>query len=434
MRKEKPAGKRRSFSALMEKNSFVMVFSLVIGFLFWCVVSMSQTNEVEKTFQNVPVRLNVEAGSLVNNRLKIYGGEAYTVDVTVKGKSYIVNDSAFADRIAVTPSLTSVSAPGSFNLPLTAVIEGYGASDVTISNLSKTTISVYFDEEVEKTFDVKVKLNESSDFSLAEGYSLETPVAKPAQITYLGPSLEIGRVAEVYATAMISGSVSQTQVLPATLVPVNADGSSDGFRNLLQKENTQVEVTVAVRFTSEYEPTVAFTNAPAGFADAGVPYTVSPESVRLSVSTADAQIINSKKISVGTVDFSQIGNKLNVFTFEAENLPYTFVDDVDSVTVSVDMSDREIRWLEVPVNAGAAELPAGVTVTSESVKSVQVVCPPERLEKLSSADAYAVPVLDGVELKPGEMTVPARIVFPEIPDVWAYDPYGVNTVTIQVAE
>ena len=423
MREQKNEGKKkRSLSALLEKNYFVMALSVLLAFVFWCIVSMSQTNEVEKTFQNISVRLSTEDSAPANKNLRIYGGTEYYVDVTVKGKSYVLNEASFADRIVVTPSFSSVSAAGSFNLPLSAVIEGYSESDAVITSMSKTSVSVYFDEEVEKKYDLTVELLQGEGYAMKEGFSAGTPTISEKTCTLVGPALEMNKIAEVKAVATLTGEISESQVLQATVVPVGVSEGVD-FANVRQKDESLIYyITLPVSFSADYTPTVSFANAPDG-AGESVAYTVSPEIVNLSVSTGDAQLIASKEINIGTIDFAELDNDVNRFRFPTESLPYTFTDELETITVTVDMSEMGKRWMEVPVNAAEAKLPAGATLVSESVKSVQIVCPADMVSKLESSDAYAVPVLDGVKLKKGDNTVPVKIVIPSVKDAWAYGSY-----------
>ena len=87
----------------MSDNKFVFVISLIIAVICWTLVSMSQTTEIEKTFKDVPVNINVDESIAKNNGLEIFGNQTFAVDVTVKGFSYVLNDPAFTnDNISVT--------------------------------------------------------------------------------------------------------------------------------------------------------------------------------------------------------------------------------------------------------------------------------------------------------------------------------------------
>lgn len=429
MAERKNAEKKKwSFSLLMEKNSFVLVLSMVLAVVFWCIVSMSQTNEVERVFQNVSVRLNTEGSAASNGNLKIYGTTEYYVDVTVNGKSYLLNDQHFKDHIVVSASLSSVSAAGSVNLPLTATIDGYSEADAQITSISKTGISVYLDEEVQKTFPLQVEVIEGENFKLQAGYTLGEPTLQTENIVLVGPAMEMSKITEVKAVATLSQTVSENQVLQATIVPVGAAENYD-FSNVHQKTDTPVYINIPVTFSSEYTPVVTFTNMPKDYETEGPSYTVYPSKVTITASTGDIQLINANEISVGTIDFSELEDDSNTFRFSTEDLPYTFAEDISYFSVTVDMSALAKRWIEVPVNTDGVKLPAGATVKDTSVKSVQVIGEEDQVMNLGSDDLYAVPVLDGVTLKKGSNTVPVKIVLKNLTNAWAYNTY---TVEIEV--
>ncbi len=80
----------------------------------------------------------------------------------------------------------------------------------------------------------------------------------------------------------------------------------------------------------------------------------------------------------------------------------------------------------MPVSTENLKLPDNAKVVSESVQSVQIVGPAESVLKIDSSEAYAVPVLDGVELKSGKNTVPAKIVLRTLTDSWVRGSYTVD--------
>ncbi len=144
---EKGAVKRSFLSRMFDNNWFVLCFSLLIAMILWCGVSMFQTTEVEKSFPNIKVHLNYEGSLPAKNDLQILGDEEYYIDVTVKGKSYLINDDDFAEKISATVSFASVSSAGTYALPVSVTVQD-GAAEVV--RYSKSTISVYVDELVEK--------------------------------------------------------------------------------------------------------------------------------------------------------------------------------------------------------------------------------------------------------------------------------------------
>ena len=426
---EKSKGVRK-LSGLMEKRSFVFVFSLLIAMVAWILVSMNQTNEVEKVFPNVKVQINVEGSLPANNNLKIFGGEDYYTDVTVKGKSYLVNDASFTEHLSVIASLSAVNAAGTYSLPLTASIVGYSENDVSVVQMSKSSVSAYFDEESERAFDLTEEIIQGEGFSLPEGYKLENARLSADSVTLTGPALTIGRITAVKAVATLDKAVTDTQTLQAEIVPVGG-ADAGNLEYVTVKDEEPVFITVPVTYTSEFKPTVSFTNMPKDLREGGAKadlfrYTVRPEKVRVSVPANERELIEADELNVGTVDFSQINNTVNEIPVSVEESAYAFEDGVTGFTVSVDMSGMDKRWLEIPVSTEGVKLPENAELLTKTVQSVQIVGPAESVGGIDAGEAYAVPLLDGVELQSGVNTVPAKIVLRTLTDSWARGSYSVE--------
>lgn len=418
--------KKLSFSVLLENNKIVFVFSIIVAILFWFAVSMYQTPETEKVFQDVKVQINFEGSTPYNNGFELYGNTDYYVDVTVKGKSYIVNDSSFSENIVATVSLSSVTTAGVYSLPLSIKL-AENTDDAEITNFSSTYIELYFDEPTTKTFDISAEVEEEKGYSLAEGFIRENPRVSVDTVTLTGPSLEINKIVSVKAVVSLSEELSATQTLEAVIVPVGANDKQT-FANVKFESEEPVFVTVPVTFSSEYTPTVTFTGMPQAYKKDGVKYVISPSKVNVTLSSADSELIDADEISVGTIDFSQINNIVNFITLSTKDLPYTLNDSVSEFVVKVDMSSMEKRWLEVPVEYDKSTLPKGATITTATIESVQIIGPKDSVMKIDGSAAYAVPVLDGIKLKKGENTVPAKILLRTLTDSWVRGEYTITIV------
>lgn len=428
MREQKKSTVRKSrFSQLLDNNYFVLVLSLVIAVVLWCAVSMFRTTEITKTFQNIKVQLNLEGSLPDNNNLQIFGEQDFTVDVTVTGKSYLINADSFANSIDATVSFASVNSAGTYSLPISV---SCSVSDVEITNVSKNSISVYFDEMVEKEFSITEDIVELGGYSLPEGFTAENPRLSVESVTLEGPSLEMNRISSVQARVELDKELTGTETFTAEIVYV-ASGAGAKIEYVAVKDDEPVYVTIPVSITSSFNPAVTFTNIPKDYRKDGIEYTASPETVNVTVSASDKALINAKEITVGSIDFSEIDNTINNFRFSTEDMPYTFADDIKNITVVVDMRSMAKRWLQVSVSAEDVNLPANATLRTETVPSVQVIGPGDSVNDIENSEAYAIPVLDGIQLQPGINTVPAKIVLRTLTDSWVR---GTYTVEIQVEE
>ena len=423
MAKTNETGVKRSFlSRIFDNNWFVLCFSLLIAVILWCGVSMFQTTEVEKTFPNIKVQMNYEGSLPANNELQICGEDEYYIDVTVKGKSYLVNDDGFAEKINATVSFTSVASAGTYALPVTVTVQD-GAAEVV--RYSKSTISVYVDELAEKEFTLTDEIVELSGYSLPEGYARENPRLSTDTVLVKGPALEISRVTAVKAVVELDKELTSTETFTANVV-IAGTSENTNLANVSLADNSPVYVTVPITYTAEYKTAVNFTNVPKAFRSEGIEYMITPETVSMTMVTGDSQTPDDEALVVGAIDFSDMNNTVNTFTFSAEDTPYTFNDGVKNFTVTVDFADMHKRWLEIAVSADDVNLPEGATILTKSIASVQVIGPADSVDAIGNGEAYAVPVLEGITLEKGVNTVPVKVILRTLNDSWVRGEYTVE--------
>ncbi|MBE6790226.1 MAG: hypothetical protein E7535_03420 [Ruminococcaceae bacterium] len=406
-----------SFSSLMSDNKFVFVLSLVIAVICWTLVSMSQTTEIERTFKDVPVNINVDESIAKNNGLEMFGNQTFSVDVTVNGFSYVLNDPAFTnENINVTASCSSVTAAGTYDLPVSATVSGV-SGDVEVVKLSSNTVKVSFDERVSKTFALTEEIKELEGYSLKQGFIRENPRLSVDSLTLSGPAKEMGKITALKAVAELDKELTVTTNLEAEIVAESANGTVD-LANFTFEITDPVYITIPVSQVGTYETAVDFIGMPQAYRTDGIEYNVYPSQVDLSVQTGVGETVldESNKLLIGTIDFNKINNVVNRITVVNKDI----ASDVKQFTVTIDMSSMSKRWLEIPVDVSSVNLPEGVKVLSESVESVQIVGPASSVMGIDQTAAYAVPVLDGIELTSGKHTVPAKIILRTLTDSWIH--------------
>ncbi len=418
--------KQFSLASLMADNRIVFLFSLVIAIGFWCLVSMSQTTEIERVFQDVKVNVALDESIAKNNGLEIFGTQDYSVDVTVKGLSYIVNDSSITnDNIKVTASCAAVTAAGTYDLPLSAAITGF-SGEAEVVNISLKSVKVSFDERVTKSFAVSEDINEIDGYSLGEGLIRENPRLNVEKIDISGPSRDISKITSVKAYIELDKELTVTESFEAVIVAESSSGVVD-LSNCTIELSEPVYITIPVKKVGKYVTAVDFIGMPQSYRENGIEYSVYPSEIDVAVMTGagDTQLNESDEILIGTIDFSEINNTNNRIVINNEKLS----SEVKNFTVTIDMSKMSKRWLEIPVDASTVTVPEGVTIVSESVESVQIVGPATSVMGIDKTAAYAVPVFDAEEYEPGTYEIPAKIVLRTLTDSWVH---GTYTVKIEV--
>lgn len=412
---------RNKKTSSTKNNLIIAVTSLVIATICWCMVSATQTTEAERTVTGVPIQIQITDEFSEETGLSIFGESSFTADVTVKGQSYIINAGNFGtESISLTASVASVAVPGKYELPVTATVISQ-SNDIEIVKVSTEKISVNFDKTVTKTFPLTESVTEGEKYSLADGIIRENPTLSRDTIDISGPSTEIAKITAVKAVVEINEKIKATTKLEATIV-FEAEGAELDDSDIKVETEDPVFITIPVSSSGIYDVKVDFSGVPADYRESGVEYTINPPTADIVYSSGSySSIIDEDgKINVGTIDFSQINNEVNYIRVTNDSLG----EEEMSFTVTVDMSSMYKRWIEIPVDTSNFELPDNVTVNTESVKSVQIIGPEDSVKNVDSTVAYAVPNLEGVNLKkPGTYTVPAKIVFRSLTNAWVYKTY-----------
>lgn len=415
--------KNASRPSLLENNKVVSIVAIFVAIICWGVVSLYETPETERVIQNVKVQITGTDELYEQYGLSVFDAEEYTVDVTVKGLSYLVNSSTFtADNISVTASCASVASSGTYPLTLSHSINGSGGIEVV--KLSKNTINVYFDKEVEKEFPLTEDIQELEGYSLAAGFIRENPVLSAETVTYSGPSRDINKVTAVKAHIELNQELKATERFDAEIIPESESGTLDVSKLTLKTEGP-IYITIPLNHTGTYETVVSFTGVPQAYRSTGLDYTVTPAAVDVTVAASTGSYdIESNQINVGSIDFSQIlGEQINYIKLKSKDVG----EEEQTFTVVVDASAYYVRWLSVPVDAEAADLPANIKVDTAAVPSVRLVGPEASLYEADDSTAYAIPVIDDpASMAPGTYTVPAKIVLRTLTDSWAYGSYTVQ--------
>ena len=415
--------KKFSFASLMADNRIVFLFSLVIAICFWCLVSMSQTTEIERVFQGVKVNIALDESVAKNNGLEIFGNQDYTVDVTVKGLSYIVNDAAFTnENIKVSASCSAVVAAGTYELPLSASISGI-SGEAEVVSISLKSIKVSFDERVTKSFALTEEIKELDGYSLKEGLIRENPRLNVEKINISGPSKDISKITSVKAYVELDKELTVTESFEAEIIAESSAGVVD-LENCKIELSEPVYVTIPINKVGKYVTAVDFIGMPQSYREEGIKYSVYPSEIDVSVmtGTGDTQLNESNEILIGTIDFSQINNTANRIVINNEKLS----SEVKNFTVTIDMSKMSKRWLEIPVETSSVTIPEGITIVSQTVESVQIVGPSASVMGIDKTAAYAVPVFEASEYSTGKHQIPAKIVLRTLTDSWVHGTYMIE--------
>lgn len=420
--------KKIDFHQLFNSNRFLIIFSVVLAFAVWVSVSMTAGADIEKTIRNVPVNLNVAKDSVpARFGLQVFGEDKYSVNVTVKGKSYVVSKLT-AEDIKVTAQTKYVSTSGKQELNLMAEPTAKERTDFTIQSLSEESIQVYFDTYKEAEYTLVPEIKADNGVIPSDEYIQEPEILSANTVKISGPTTEMNKIKTVVAHIHLKEPITATQTFDADIIPRGEYESTPQYLKINDGNgNGNITITIPVLKIKTLPVTVNFTNAPSHFIDNPLPFTCSPSSVKIAA--AESEIDKMTSVSVGTIDFSKLGALKNQFTFDADSLKNVVVmDNTSKFKVTVDASDMTSAEYNIPKeNISLVNIPEGwkATVVQAGIQSVSIVGSPDNLSSLQSSEIHAEVNFANLSLTSGTIRLPARVYVKGKGDIWAYSSYGV---------
>ena len=414
-----------SFSSLLYNKRFLLVFSFVISFILWMWVAIEQSPEVQKVITNVPVSIKYENSVPEKLGLQIFGQSDFYVDITVTGKKYIVS-SLTADDFTVVANTNNADSSGKKVLKL-YVEEKEENSDFSITSYSENEIEVFFDRYQEVELPITVNVNTTLEDMVPDKHKLGEAVPSVDRLTISGPSTIINQVDSLNANVDVSEVLTKTTTSSATITLLSKEGTKIDS-SLLKFSESNITVTLPVLKLVTLPTAVEFKNAPAYYTNNPISYSVYPASVQVAIPVDLAE--TTEYYIVDVIDFSQIGNKKNVYKINAEeSKSFEFLNsDVKSFSVTIDASNMTTKSFIVPS--------ANITVKNSSTyeinpldnsgKTITVVGTEDVLSGLSGNDFQIVVDVTEQSVSTSTKTLKGRVVVPNNKQCWAIGDCNIN--------
>lgn len=414
-----------SFSSLLYNKRFLLVFSFVISFILWMWVAIEQSPEVQKVITNVPVSIKYENSVPEKLGLQIFGQSDFYVDITVTGKKYIVS-SLTADDFTVVANTNNADSSGKKVLKL-YVEEKEENSDFSITSYSENEIEVFFDRYQEVELPITVNVNTTLEDMVPDKHKLGEAVPSVDRLTISGPSTIINQVDSLNANVDVSEVLTKTTTSSATITLLSKEGTKIDS-SLLKFSESNITVTLPVLKLVTLPTAVEFKNAPAYYTNNPISYSVYPASVQVAIPVDLAE--TTEYYIVDVIDFSQIGNKKNVYKINAEeSKSFEFLNsDVKSFSVTIDASNMTTKSFIVPS--------ANITVKNSSTyeinpldnsgKTITVVGTEDVLSGLSGNDFQIVVDVTEQSVSTSTKTLKGRVAVPNNKQCWAIGDCNIN--------
>ena len=408
-----------SLKKLLYNKRFTIPLSLITAFALWLVIMIKQNPDIDRTFTDIPININLENTFASENGMEIIGDiSSQKFTVTIKGPSYVVSALQSGD-FYVYASAAAINAPGEYQLEVSGG-KNTAVSDYEFISISPSTVNVDFDYVDTKEFTVKAR---AEGASATEGLIAETAVVSGTEsdtITIKGPRTVINRIATVEAYAAVNKTLSESTTYDAEIRLYDEQGAAIDMTNLTLSENA-VKVTVPISKRTTVPVVADFTNLPDGFQKSSIAYSIDHQTVTV-IGTPEA-IDKITKVTLSAIDITSVSVTSNKFDVSPK-LPdgVRLFDSIEHFTVTVNTSGYDEKTFTVS-SVRYKGLSAGLNATSDTViRNVRICGPKNVIAKLKDNMLYAL--VDLSDKAAGEHTVSALIRSDSYNNVWQVGSYS----------
>lgn len=419
--------KKLKFGKLIESKRFVFFFSLFIAIIAWLIVFIQFDPTGDKTIRNVPVIINVENSSLIQDlNLEVINQKTKSIDVTVNGKLYKMGNLS-PDDFEMTVSLSDVSKEGEYKLDITSVRLKDESQDYKVTDWFPRTVEAQFATVSSKTITLEA---DAPNISAKDGYTKKAAIADPVNLEVRGPNEDINQLDRIVLRTNQTRSVDATFQTEEgiELLFYNANGEQMKSDLFQYDKDTKFKITVPIYKQKTVPLTFKYRNAPASLDTSKLRYTMTANGQEVSeikvIGPADA-VDNLKEINLGYVSLYDLDVD-KTFKFD---IPMTSgFENADTFSqVTIDFSQNNLKsGLFTVREISLTNLPDGydVQVDTTEIKNVKAVWSEELVSSpVVDSDLAAMVDFTNQTLKEGRLTVPVTIDVISKDGVWVVGHY-----------
>ena len=399
-----------------------IILSVLIAFFIW-MAALLAAPEITKHIKGVPITVDIPTSAM----LEVVAGDDTLVSLVLDGKQYEIGNYG-PENVRVTADASSITGPGTYEVPL--VVNDNGTRSYTVTSISPSTVTLTFEERSTKLLPIQIDI---TGLSIPQKYVApeDEIVLEPATVEVSGAESLISQVARAVVEVDFSREVNTTQYQNSKVTYYDLEGNrltTEGL-SYFHADVNSVAVTIPVKRVTTLPLTLSFLNIPENFPIEELKYTLSVDS--LTVAAEDSVLRNYSSLILGYIDFKQLNLLTGAQTDFTVQLPegFTRLEDTEVVTVSFEADDIASANLNLK-NFQLTNMPEGysVSVEEESLK-VHILGRKNIINGISTGDFVVKVDLSDVPLRSGQFEIPVSIYAPTKGFVWAVGEYSVTVNT-----
>lgn len=415
--------KKITLGKLFYNNKFVMVFSVIMSFIVWIVVSSSKSESVPVSISDIPVDINLSE-SAVQDGLKIFSGQDITARVDISGNRLVVGQVTKNDiQISAPQAASTIMSPGNYTLELSAKKVGLLQDYQIVSAVKPSVVTVMVDRYREAEFNIEPEIN----FTPKSDYFVGNTILSSQKVKLSGPETEISKIKKVKVKADIPGEISSTATLKLPIIMYDAYDKPITSETISCSVD-EVDASVPVLMKKKIEIIPQFDNIPTGInLNREYKDIVKLNPSTLEIAGPEETVKSLSSVKLDSINFRDISLQNNNFNMPI-NLPQgcRSLNNEYSSTVSLNLSQfkeknfniNQFSFKNVPAGKEASVYNGEINVT--------VLGPSNKLNSLKASDLSAEIVFNQDKEISNSMEMPVKITIKNHNSLWVYGTYYVN--------
>lgn len=363
------------FSALVNKNSFLKVVSVLLAVVVWIYILYVINPVNDKEFNRISVDLSYE-GSIPerNGYMYLLTDTNLTVSVSVSGSRSDLMSLSASD-IKARLNLDPITTAGTHSV---AVSISTGNKNITVTDYNPKSFTIEFAPQA--TRKLPIELQASGD--LPNGYVIEQFTISPKEITVTGPAETVEAIDKVYVPIPMT-NVKTDLSGTYDLSIVNKNGENVD-RRYLTLSDTKADADLKVLYRKELEPSFNVVNNSGGNESGYISVTL--DTKFLTAEGGEKVLSGMQSYPIGNVDtslYKESGTyQIKIPSTEGITLNKEFINAIveiptDTGIKEITFKTSDILFTNIPTNATAKAL--------SSIK-IKIRAKSSDLNQLSSAN------------------------------------------------
>lgn len=331
---------RSIFAKSLNKNSSIIIYSILLSIGLWLFVSLTVYSTIKVTVHDIPIEVDLSGTNAERNGLQLVTPEEDipTLTVRVEGERKEIGNIQAEDIIAKAV-IENVNSAGTYKLAI--MIEPAPGVYFTVDEMSENSVTLDFDEIISQTIPLS---GYAPNVTAASGYLTGELICSPATVTVTGPKEKVESITSAIIYSEYSATLNQSYSFPGNellLYSGNTQLSNDYFS--FDKINYSLEMPVFMMKSLPLR--VNFTNVQSDFKEDQLRYSLSMDAIE--VSAPNSILGNVDELVLETIDIRELDLTENLdengnYSIELPiTLPssYNNISGTESVTLTFDCSD-----------------------------------------------------------------------------------------------